>query len=422
MNNERDLQQEWSHNSRWNGIKRNYTASDVIQLRGSIPIDYTLARLGSTTLWKLLTEEDSIRALGATTGNQAMQIAQTGLRSIYASGWQVAGDANSNGQVYPDQSIYAANSMPLHIERLNNALKRADEIHHANNDHSIDWFLPIMADAEAGFGGHLNSFELTKALIKAGAAGVHFEDQLASAKKCGHLGGKVVIPTKEFIARLTAARLAADTMGIPTVIVARTDAYSAKFLSSDIDSNDHNLLTGERTSEGFFEVKHGVEASIQRGLAYAPYSDMIWMETPNPSIDDARIFAEAIHAEFPGKPLMYNCSPSFPWTKHLSPEKIASFQDDLEAVGYNYIFITLPGFHTLNLSMFELARAYKQHGMKAYNELVQLPETEAEKHGYGALKHQQFVGTGYFDAVMQTITDEDSSVVALKDSTEQDFE
>lgn len=412
-----ELSRSWASEPRWQGIKRNYSAADVIRLRGSIQLEYTLARMGAERLWHLLQTEDYVHALGALTGNQAMQMVKAGLKAIYLSGWQVAADANLAGQMYPDQSLYPANSVPYMVKRINQTLQRADQIHHAEGKHHIDWFAPIVADAEAGFGGLLNAFELMKAMIEAGAAGVHFEDQLASEKKCGHLGGKVLVPTGQFIRTLTAARLAADVMGVPTILIARTDANGAYLITSDIDPRDQDFLTGERTPEGFFRMRGGLEAAIARGLAYAPYADLIWCETAHPDLNEARRFAEAIQAQYPGKLLAYNCSPSFNWKRHLDNTTIARFQQELGAMGYKFQFITLAGFHTLNYSMFELARGYKNKGMTAY---VRLQEAEfvAEPYGYTAIKHQREVGTGYFDLVSEIISGGTSSTKALAGSTE----
>ncbi|WP_066071410.1 isocitrate lyase [Neobacillus soli] len=412
-----ELQEGWELDKRWNGITRPYTAEDVIKLRGSIDIEHTLARKGSEKLWKLLKEEDYVNALGALTGNQAVQQVKAGLKAIYLSGWQVAADANLSGHMYPDQSLYPANSVPSVVKRINQALQRADQITHSEGDDSIDWFAPIVADAEAGFGGQLNCFELMKGMIEAGAAGVHFEDQLSSEKKCGHLGGKVLLPTQTAVRNLIAARLAADVMGVPTVLVARTDANAADLITSDIDMNDAPFLTGERTGEGFFRVNAGIEQAIARGLAYAPYADLIWCETSEPNIDEARQFAEAIHEQFPGKLLAYNCSPSFNWKKKLDQETIAKFQDELGKMGYKFQFVTLAGFHALNHGMFELARGYKERGMAAYSELQQA-EFDSEQYGYTATRHQREVGTGYFDQVSMVITGGTSSTTALKGSTE----
>lgn len=413
------LQESWEMDSRWNGITRPYTAEDVIKLRGSIDIEHTLAKKGSEKLWKLLNEEDYVNALGALTGNQAVQQVKAGLKAIYLSGWQVAADANLSGHMYPDQSLYPANSVPNVVKKINQALQRADQIHHAEGDHSIDWFAPIVADAEAGFGGQLNCFELMKGMIEAGASGVHFEDQLSSEKKCGHLGGKVLLPTQTAVRNLIAARLAADVMGVPTILVARTDANAADLITSDIDMNDAPFITGERTGEGFFRVKAGIDQAIARGLAYAPYADLVWCETSEPNLDEARQFAEAIHEQFPGKLLAYNCSPSFNWKKKLDQETIAKFQVELGKMGYKFQFVTLAGFHALNHGMFELARGYKERGMAAYSELQQA-EFDSEIHGYTATRHQREVGTGYFDQVSMVITGGTSSTTALKGSTEAD--
>ncbi len=412
------LHESWEMDSRWKGITRPYTAEDVIKLRGSIDIEHTLARKGSEKLWNLLHEEEYINALGALTGNQAVQQVKAGLKAIYLSGWQVAADANLSGHMYPDQSLYPANSVPSVVKRINQALQRADQITHSEGDNSIDWFAPIVADAEAGFGGQLNCFELMKGMIEAGASGVHFEDQLSSEKKCGHLGGKVLLPTQTAVRNLIAARLAADVMGVPTVLVARTDANAADLITSDIDTNDAPFITGERTGEGFFRVNAGIDQAIARGLAYAPYADLIWCETSEPNIDEARQFAEAIHAQFPGKLLAYNCSPSFNWKKKLDQETIAMFQEELGKMGYKFQFVTLAGFHALNHSMFELARGYKEHGMAAYSELQQA-EFDSEQFGYTATRHQREVGTGYFDQVSMVITGGTSSTTALKGSTEE---
>lgn len=413
------LQESWQFDERWKGITRPYTAEDVMKLRGSIDIEHTLAKRGSEKLWKLLHEEDYINALGALTGNQAVQQVKAGLKAIYLSGWQVAADANLSGHMYPDQSLYPANSVPSVVKRINQALQRADQIHHSEGDNSVDWFAPIVADAEAGFGGQLNCFELMKGMIEAGAAGVHFEDQLSSEKKCGHLGGKVLLPTQTAVRNLIAARLAADVMGVPTVLVARTDANAADLITSDIDPNDAEFITGERTTEGFFRTKAGIQQAISRGLAYAPYADLIWCETSEPNIEEARQFAEAIHEKFPGKLLAYNCSPSFNWKKKLDEETIANFQQELGKMGYKFQFVTLAGFHALNHSMFELARGYKDRGMAAYSELQQA-EFASEQYGYTATRHQREVGTGYFDQVSMVISGGTSSTVALKGSTEEE--
>ena len=411
------LQESWEMDKRWNGVTRPYTAEDVIKLRGSIDIEHTLAKKGSEKLWKLLNEEDYVNALGALTGNQAVQQVKAGLKAIYLSGWQVAADANLSGHMYPDQSLYPANSVPNVVKKINQALQRADQIHYAEGNNSIDWFAPIVADAEAGFGGQLNCFELMKGMIEAGASGVHFEDQLSSEKKCGHLGGKVLLPTQTAVRNLIAARLAADVSGVPTVLVARTDANAADLITSDIDMNDAPFITGERTAEGFYRTKAGIDQAIARGLAYAPYADLVWCETSEPNIEEARQFAEAIHEKFPGKLLAYNCSPSFNWKKKLDQETIAKFQVELGKMGYKFQFVTLAGFHALNHGMFELARGYKERGMAAYSELQQA-EFDSEKNGYTATRHQREVGTGYFDQVSMVITGGTSSTTALKGSTE----
>jgi len=402
---------------RWAGIRRFYTDQDVDRLRGTVRIRHTLAEQGAQKLWRLLHSEDYVNALGALTGNQAMQQVRAGLKAIYLSGWQVAADANLAGQMYPDQSLYPANSVPQVVRRINQTLLRADQIHHAEGADEIDWLAPIVADAEAGFGGPLNAFELMKALIEAGAAGVHFEDQLSSEKKCGHLGGKVLLPTGQFIRTLSAARLAADVCGVPSVLIARTDADSARLITSDIDERDRRFLTGERTAEGFYRITGGLEMAIARGLAYAPHADLIWCETSHPDLDEARQFAEAIHAAFPGKMLAYNCSPSFNWKRHLDDATIAKFQRELGAMGYKFQFITLAGFHALNHGMFQLARGYRESGMTAYTAL-QEAEFAAEVQGYTATRHQREVGTGYFDAVKQTLSQEALDTLALEDSTE----
>ncbi|HEX7732994.1 MAG TPA: isocitrate lyase [Rhodanobacter sp.] len=409
---------DWKNNPRWTGIRRNYSAEDVARLRGTVPVEHSLARRGAERLWKSLHEEDFVNALGALTGNQAMQQVKAGLQAIYLSGWQVAADANLAGEMYPDQSLYPANSVPQVVKRINNTLLRADQLHHAEGKDGTDWLVPIVADAEAGFGGVLNAFELMKAMIEAGAAGVHFEDQLASVKKCGHMGGKVLVPTREAIDKLNAARLAADVAGVPTLIVARTDADAADLLTSDIDANDQPFITGERTVEGFFRTRAGLDQAISRGLAYAPYADLIWCETSKPNLDDARRFAAAIHTKFPGKLLAYNCSPSFNWKKNLDDATIANFQKELGAMGYKFQFITLAGFHSLNYGMFELAHGYARRQMSAFVELQEREFAAAER-GFTAVKHQREVGTGYFDAVTQAIQQGQSSTVALKGSTEE---
>ncbi len=412
-----ELAATWEKDPRWKGITRPYTADDVLRLRGSVEIEYTLARMGAERLWHLLQTEPYVAALGALTGNQAIQQVKAGLKAIYLSGWQVAADANLAGQMYPDQSLYPANSVPHVVKRINQALQRADQIHHAEGKHGIYWFAPIVADAEAGFGGPLNVFELMKAMIEAGAAGVHFEDQLASEKKCGHMGGKVLVPTQTAIKNLVAARLAADVMGVPTILIARTDANGAHLITSDIDPRDQRFLTGERTSEGFFRMRGGLDAAIARGLAYAPYADLIWCETSEPNLDEAERFARAIHAEFPGKLLAYNCSPSFNWKKKLDDHTIATFQQRLGEMGYKFQFVTLAGFHALNYSMFNLAYEYRRRGMAAYSELQQA-EFAREPDGYTATKHQREVGTGYFDEVATVISGGEASTLALTGSTE----
>lgn len=419
MKNERaqKLQLSWENDSRWTGIKRPYTAEEVIKLRGSIDIEQTLARRGSEKLWNLLNTEDFINALGALTGNQAMQQVKAGLKAIYLSGWQVAADANIAGQMYPDQSLYPANSVPQVVKRINQTLQRADQISFAEGKDDIDWFAPIVADAEAGFGGSLNVFELMKGMIEAGAAGVHFEDQLSSEKKCGHLGGKVLLPTQTAVRNLVSARLAADVMGTPTILIARTDADAADLITDDIDPVDAPFITGERTPEGFYRTNAGLDQAIARGLAYAPYADLIWCETSEPNLADARRFAEAIHAEFPGKLLAYNCSPSFNWKAKLSDEEIANYQVELGKLGYKFQFVTLAGFHSLNHSMFNLALGYKERGMAAYSELQQA-EFASEPDGYTATRHQREVGTGYFDEVAQVVSGGTSSTTALAGSTE----
>jgi isocitrate lyase len=416
--NSRQLLENWATDVRWKGLIRPYRADEVLQLRGSYEIKYTLAEMGAKRLWELLHTEDYVPALGALTGNQAMQQVKAGLKAIYLSGWQVAADANLAGQMYPDQSLYPANSVPEVVRKINRCLLRADQIHHAEGKNGVHWLTPIVADAEAGFGGPLNAYELMKAMIEAGVAGVHFEDQLASEKKCGHLGGKVLVPTSQFIRTLIAARLASDVMNVPAILIARTDADSAKLLTSDIDPRDQEFITGERTTEGFYVFRGGLEAAISRGLAYAPYADLIWCETSTPDLDEARAFAEAIHDKFPGKLLAYNCSPSFNWAKKLDAATIAKFQDELGAMGYKFQFVTLAGFHALNFSMFALARDYKERGMSAYSEL-QEAEFALEAEGYTATKHQREVGTGYFDLVTQVISGGMASTTALAESTEQ---
>ena len=419
-----DLQKEWADSPRWRGIRRGYNADTVVRLRGSLQIEHTLARRGAERLWKLVNEEPFINALGALTGNQAMQQVKAGLKAIYLSGWQVAGDANLAGEMYPDQSLYPANSVPQVVRRINNTLTRADQIQwsegkNPDDEGYVDYFAPIVADAEAGFGGVLNAFELMKAMIEAGASGVHFEDQLASVKKCGHMGGKVLVPTREAVAKLVAARLAADVMGVPTVLVARTDAEAADLVTSDVDDNDKPFLTGERTIEGFFRTRPGLEQAISRGLAYAPYADLVWCETGKPDLEFARKFAEGIHKQFPGKLLAYNCSPSFNWKKNLDDATIAKFQRELGAMGYKFQFITLAGFHALNYSMFNLAYGYARENMSAFVELQQAEFAAADR-GFTAVKHQREVGTGYFDAVTTAIEGAESSTTALKGSTEDE--
>ena len=411
------LEQDWITNPRWNGITRPYSAEDVLKLRGSYKLEYTIATEMSRKLWKKLNNQDWVAGLGALTGNQAVQEVDAGLEAIYLSGWQVAADANLSGEMYPDQSLCPANSVPSVVKKINNALLRADQIQSVNGGGEKEYLVPIVADAEAGFGGNLNAFELMKQMIEAGAAGVHFEDQLSSAKKCGHLGGKVLVPTQEAVNKLIAARLAADVCGVPSIIVARTDADAADLLTSDIDDRDKKFVTGERTSEGFYVVKNGVEQGIDRGLSYAPYADLIWMETSNPDLDYARQFAQGIHAKFPGKMLAYNCSPSFNWAAKLSVEEMENFREELAKMGYKFQFITLAGFHALNTAMFELALAYKERGMAGYSEL-QEREFELQKKGFRAVKHQSFVGTGYFDEIQTVVTSGKSATVAMKDSTE----
>ncbi len=412
------LEKDWATNPRWKGVQRNYTAADVVRLRGSLVVEHTLARRGSEKLWNLVNTEPFVNTLGALTGNQAMQQVKAGLKAIYLSGWQVAGDANSAGEMYPDQSLYPANSVPVVVRRINNTFTRADQIQWSEGKNDVDFFAPIVADAEAGFGGVLNAFELMKSMIDAGAAGVHFEDQLASVKKCGHMGGKVLVPTREAVAKLTAARLAADVMGVPTLVIARTDAEAADLVTSDIDDNDKAFLTGERTVEGFYRCKAGLEQAISRGLAYAEVADMVWCETGKPDLAYAKRFADAIHAKFPGKLLAYNCSPSFNWKKNLDDATIAKFQRELGAMGYKFQFITLAGFHSLNYSMFNLAHGYARNNMTAFVELQEAEFAAAER-GFTAVKHQREVGTGYFDAVTTTI-ERDASTAALKGSTEDE--
>ncbi len=413
-----ELTSSWENDSRWKSTKRPYSAEDVERLRGSVHIEHTLARRGAEKLWQLLHEEPYVATLGALTGNQALQQVKAGLKAIYLSGWQVAADANLAGQMYPDQSLYPANSVPQVVRRINQTFERADQISHSEGKDDVDWFAPIVADGEAGFGGPLNVFEMMKAMIEAGAAGVHFEDQLASEKKCGHMGGKVLIPTQSAIKHLVSARLAADVLDVPTLLLARTDANGANLITSDIDPVDHRFLTGERTAEGFFRVRQGLEAAIARGLSYAPYADLLWCETAEPNVAEARRFADAIHAEFPGKLLAYNCSPSFNWRKKLDQQTIAEFQQIIGKMGYAFQFITLAGFHALNHSMFQLASGYRDHGMAAYSELQQ-SEFALEEAGYTATKHQREVGTGYFDEVTQVISGGTASTTALSGSTEE---
>ena len=414
-----ELDRSWSSDERWEGITRTYTSEDVQRLRGTLMIEHTLASHGAARLWRLLRDEPYVAALSAVTGNQAVQEVRAGLKAIYISGWQVAADANCAMTMYPDQSLYPSDSVPMLISRIQNALRRADEIHHMKGDDSVDWYAPLIADAEAGFGGVLNAYELMKQMIAAGAAGVHFEDQLSSVKKCGHLGGKVLVPTSEFIAKLVAARLAADVCGVATVLIARTDANSAGLLTSDIDEYDRRWCTGERSPEGFFVIKDGVEAAIARARAYAPYADMLWFETSKPDLGEARQFAEAIHREYPGKLLAYNCSPSFNWKRHLNDAQLASFQKELGGMGYKFQFVTLSGFHALNHSIFTLAQEYKDRGMAAYADL-QSKEFAGERDGYEAVKHQEFVGVGYFDEITQIVHGGRSSTVALEGSTEKE--
>lgn len=412
------LDHQWETDPRWRGILREYTPGDVLKLRGSFKIEYSLARSGAEKFWRLLQEEDFVRALGALTGNQAVQQVRAGLKAIYLSGWQVAADANLAGQMYPDQSLYPANSVPHVVQRINHALMRADQIEYAEGKVTRDWMVPILADAEAGFGGPLNAYELMKSMIEAGAAGVHFEDQLASEKKCGHLGGKVLVPTSQFLRVLTAARLAADVLDVPTLLVARTDAHGAHLLTSDVDERDHRFITGERTPEGFYRIKRGLETAIARAISYAPYADLVWCETSTPDLKEAKTFAEAVRKEFPDKMLAYNCSPSFNWKKHLTDGEIARFQRELGAMGYKFQFVTLAGFHALNFSMFELARDYNENGMPAYSKL-QESEFRAEEFGYTATKHQREVGTGYFDMISSIISGGQSSTLAYEGSTEK---
>ena len=414
-----ELQQQWQQQPRWQGVTRPYSAEDVLRLRGSINIEYTLARMGAEKLWRYMQQQPYVNALGALTGNQAMQQVKAGLQAIYLSGWQVAADANNAGQMYPDQSLYPVSSVPEVVRRINQTLQRADQIQSAEGEGDIDWFAPILADAEAGFGGVLNAHELMKDMIAAGAAAVHFEDQLASAKKCGHMGGKVLVPTREAVQKLIAARLAADICNVPSIIVARTDAMAANLLTSDVDDRDKSFLLGERTAEGFYRVNNGLDQAIDRALSYAPYADLLWCETGTPDLQQARDFAAAVHEKFPGKMLAYNCSPSFNWKQNLSAADIKRFQNELGSLGYKFQFITLAGFHALNYSMFELARGYKQSQMEAYVEL-QEAEFAAEAVGYTATKHQREVGTGYFDQLSEVISSGESSLSALSGSTEEE--
>ena len=415
------LEKDWAENPRWKGIKRGYTAADVVRLRGSLQVEHTLAKRGAEKLWNLINTEPFVNSLGALTGNQAMQQVKAGLKAIYLSGWQVAGDANSGGEMYPDQSLYAVDSVPKVVKRINNTFTRADQIQWSEGKNDVDFFAPIVADAEAGFGGVLNAFELMKAMIEAGAAGVHFEDQLAAAKKCGHMGGKVLVPTREAVSKLVAARLAADVMGTPTILLARTDAEAADLVTTDVDDNDKPFFTGERTVEGFYRSRNGIEQAISRGLAYAEYADLIWCETGTPDLAFAKQFADAIHAKFPGKLLAYNCSPSFNWKKNLNDSQIAAFQEDLSALGYKYQFITLAGIHINWYNTFQFAHAYARgEGMKHYTEMVQEPEFAARDRGYTFVSHQQEVGAGYFDDVTTVIQGGSSSVKALTGSTEEE--
>ncbi|MDX1613158.1 MAG: isocitrate lyase [Candidatus Promineifilaceae bacterium] len=418
MSDKDGLQQNWQE-PRWAAIARPYTPEEVRQLRGSVRIEYTLARLGAQRLWELIQEQTFVRALGAVTGNQAVQMVQSGLQAIYLSGWQVAADANLAAHTYPDQSLYPMDSAPKLVRRINNALLRADQIHHMQGKNGVHWLAPIVADAESGFGGPLNTFELVKHFIDAGAAAIHLEDQLSSAKKCGHMGGKVLVPASEFIRKLTAARLAADVLDVPTLIIARTDADSAQYVRSDVDELDRAYMSGQRSPEGYHQVSGGLEYAIQRALAYAPYADLIWCETSTPDLGEAREFAQAVHEHYPGKPLAYNCSPSFNWRRHLDERQMATFQEELGQLGYRFQFVTLAGFHALNTSMFELARAYQQEGMAAYSRLQEREfDLEAEA-GYGAIKHQSFVGAGYFDAVQLVVSGGLTSTIAMKGSTEE---
>ena len=416
---EQELVKDWNENPRWNGTKRPYTAKEVVDLKGSVGIEYTLAKNGAEKFWNMLQEDEPVCALGALTGNQAIQEVQAGMKAIYCSGWQVAGDNNSAGAMYPDQSLYPVDSVPKLVEKINNSLLRTDEIHWSEGKNDIDWMVPIIADAEAGFGGNLNAFELMKSMIKAGASAVHWEDQLSSAKKCGHLGGKVLVTTAEAVSKLVAARLASDVMGVPSIIIARTDANAANLLTNNIDDRDKKFITGQRSAEGFYYVKNGLDQAIDRGLSYAPYSDMLWCETAKPNLDEAREFANAIHAEYPGKLLSYNCSPSFNWKENLDDKTMRTFREQLFDMGYKYQFITLAGWHNLNLGMFTLSRNYLESGMLAYSNMQQ-KEFENEKYGFRSAKHQGFVGTGYFDKVQNTISQGKSATVAMKGSTEEE--
>jgi len=422
MNKNEQIQQlknDWNNNSRWESINRPFTAEEVVNLRGSVQIEYTLARLGAEKFWKHMNDNEPLCGLGAMTGNQAIQEVQAGLKAIYCSGWQVAGDANSAGAMYPDQSLYPVDSVPKLVERINNSLQRTDEIHWLDDNSDIDWLVPLVADAEAGFGGNLNAYELMKHMIKAGAAGVHFEDQLSSAKKCGHLGGKVLVTTQEAINKLVAARLAADVMGVSTIIIARTDANAATLITSDHDIRDQKFITGDRSTEGFYYVNNGIEQAIDRALSYAPYADLLWCETSKPDLNEARYFADAIHEQYPGKLLAYNCSPSFNWKANLTDEEMKTFREELFEMGYRFQFITLAGWHALNLSMFEISKAYKEEGMFAYSEM-QEREFASEKDGLRSAKHQSFVGTSYFDAVQNAVTQGLASTTAMNGSTEEE--
>ena len=414
------LEKEWQENPRWKGVERPYSAADVLRLRGSIQVEHTMARMGAERLWQLLHEEPYVNALGAMTGNQAVQMVQAGLKAIYLSGWQVAADSNGASHTYPDQSLYPADSAPKLAKRINNALRRADQVNFVNDNDDTYWFAPIVADAESGFGGNLNAYELMSAMIEAGAAGVHFEDQLSSAKKCGHMGGKVLVPTREAVQKLIAARLAADVAGVPTLVIARTDADAADLITSDIDEHDQPFTTGKRTIEGFYRTRAGMDQAISRGLAYAPYADIVWCETAKPDLDQARRFADAIHAEFPGKMLAYNCSPSFNWKLNLDETTIAVFQQELGKMGYAFQFVTLAGFHNLNAGMFDLARAYRERGMAAYSEFQQHEFNLHHEHGFQAIKHQSFVGAGYFDEIQTVVSSGETSTAALKGSTEEE--